>query len=139
MEDFVTWVDTSKLKRTIMRYNDEVSLTTCLPFTAAHYLFLVGRFRSPMSFIFVSVYYISYSPSDRQGHIFFVSAQSRQQFVQHSRHAHHLISSHATKIHFMAIYCTLCIRDLCLNSVVTVVKRSDGRTCTATAPRTGRD
>ena len=24
MEDFVTWVDTSKLKRTIMRYNDEV-------------------------------------------------------------------------------------------------------------------
>lgn len=26
MEDFVTWVDTSKLKRTIMRYNDEVCL-----------------------------------------------------------------------------------------------------------------
>ena len=25
MEDFVTWVDTSKLKRTIMTYNDEVS------------------------------------------------------------------------------------------------------------------
>ena len=24
MEDFVTWVDTSKLKRTIMQYNDEV-------------------------------------------------------------------------------------------------------------------
>ena len=24
MEDFVTWVDTSKLKRTIMAYNDEV-------------------------------------------------------------------------------------------------------------------
>jgi hypothetical protein len=24
MEDFVTWVDTSKLKRTIMKYNDEV-------------------------------------------------------------------------------------------------------------------
>lgn len=24
MEDYVTWVDTSKLKRTIMRYNDEV-------------------------------------------------------------------------------------------------------------------
>ena len=24
MEDFVTWVDTSKLKRTIMTYNDEV-------------------------------------------------------------------------------------------------------------------
>jgi hypothetical protein len=24
MEDFVTWVDTSKLKRTVMRYNDEV-------------------------------------------------------------------------------------------------------------------
>ena len=28
MEDFVTWVDTSKLKRTIARYNDEV----CMPF-----------------------------------------------------------------------------------------------------------
>ena len=28
MEDFVTWVDTSKLKRTIARYNDEV----CAPF-----------------------------------------------------------------------------------------------------------
>ena len=25
MEDFVTWVDTSKLKRTVMEYNDEVS------------------------------------------------------------------------------------------------------------------
>ena len=24
MEDYVTWVDTSKLKRTIMQYNDEV-------------------------------------------------------------------------------------------------------------------
>ena len=26
MEDFVTWVDTSKLKRTIARYNDEVCM-----------------------------------------------------------------------------------------------------------------
>ena len=26
MEDFVTWVDTSKLKRTVMTYNDEVCL-----------------------------------------------------------------------------------------------------------------
>ena len=26
MEDFVTWVDTSKIKRTIARYNDEVRL-----------------------------------------------------------------------------------------------------------------
>lgn len=25
MEDFVTWVDTSARKRTIMKYNDEVS------------------------------------------------------------------------------------------------------------------
>jgi U3 small nucleolar ribonucleoprotein protein IMP3 len=24
MEDFVTWVDTSKLKRTVMEYNDEL-------------------------------------------------------------------------------------------------------------------
>ena len=24
MEDFVTWVDTSKIKRTVMNYNDEV-------------------------------------------------------------------------------------------------------------------
>lgn len=34
MEDFVTWVDTSKLKRTIMKYNDEVcsllaAVSTC--------------------------------------------------------------------------------------------------------------
>lgn len=29
MEDYVTWVDTSKLKRTIMRYNDEVSDALC--------------------------------------------------------------------------------------------------------------
>jgi len=27
MEDFVTWVDTSKLKKTVMRYNDEVGST----------------------------------------------------------------------------------------------------------------
>lgn len=26
MEDFVTWVDTSKLKRTVMQYNDEVRI-----------------------------------------------------------------------------------------------------------------
>jgi len=26
LEDFVTWVDTSARKRTIMKYNDEVSL-----------------------------------------------------------------------------------------------------------------
>lgn len=26
MEDFVTWVDTSARKRTIMKYNDEVSV-----------------------------------------------------------------------------------------------------------------
>ena len=31
MEDFVTWVDTSKLKRTIMSYNDEVHLRLSLP------------------------------------------------------------------------------------------------------------
>lgn len=30
MEDFVTWVDTSKLKRTIMRYNDEVNISSTL-------------------------------------------------------------------------------------------------------------
>lgn len=29
MEDFVTWVDTSKLKRTIMSYNDEVGFVQC--------------------------------------------------------------------------------------------------------------
>ena len=30
MEDFVTWVDQSKLKRTIMKYNDEVCFRFCL-------------------------------------------------------------------------------------------------------------
>jgi hypothetical protein len=29
MEDYVTWVDTSKLKRTIMQYNDEVFAMPC--------------------------------------------------------------------------------------------------------------
>jgi U3 small nucleolar ribonucleoprotein protein IMP3 len=33
MEDFVTWVDTSKLKRTIMNYNDEVQDNLCLTHT----------------------------------------------------------------------------------------------------------
>lgn len=36
MEDFVTWVDTSKLKRTIMSYNDEVRLLSF--FLSALYL-----------------------------------------------------------------------------------------------------
>jgi U3 small nucleolar ribonucleoprotein protein IMP3 len=31
MEDFVTWVDTSKLKRTVMAYNDEVSPSVTSP------------------------------------------------------------------------------------------------------------
>ena len=31
MEDFVTWVDTSKLKRTVMAYNDEVSSSVYSP------------------------------------------------------------------------------------------------------------
>jgi hypothetical protein len=30
LEDFVTWVDTSARKRTIMKYNDEVSNLPCL-------------------------------------------------------------------------------------------------------------
>jgi U3 small nucleolar ribonucleoprotein protein IMP3 len=29
MEDFVTWVDTSKVKRTVMTYNDEVRIFLC--------------------------------------------------------------------------------------------------------------
>lgn len=70
-----------------MRYNDEVSFTRCLPFTVAHHLFLVGRLRSPMSYHFISIYYVSYSPSDRQGHIFFVSTQSM----------HNLYNTHGTR------------------------------------------
>lgn len=31
MEDFVTWVDTSKLKRTVMAYNDEVCPSATFP------------------------------------------------------------------------------------------------------------
>jgi U3 small nucleolar ribonucleoprotein protein IMP3 len=34
MEDFVTWVDTSARKRTIMKYNDEVS---CLLARSSHH------------------------------------------------------------------------------------------------------
>lgn len=29
MEDFVTWVDTSKIKRKIMKYNDKVGVLMC--------------------------------------------------------------------------------------------------------------
>ncbi len=50
MEDFVTWVDTSKLKRTIMSYNDEVGLLiieSCLLFTP---LSLARRLRFAVSF-----------------------------------------------------------------------------------------
>lgn len=41
MEDFVTWVDTSKLKRTIMQYNDEVGAALPCAFYSGAY-----RFRS---------------------------------------------------------------------------------------------
>ena len=41
MEDFVTWVDQSKLKRTIMRYNDEVWLRVC--FRALTYTYSVSQ------------------------------------------------------------------------------------------------
>jgi hypothetical protein len=50
MEDFVTWVDTSKLKRTIMKYNDEVSyfvLSVDLD-TVTNVLSTAGRLRSIM-------------------------------------------------------------------------------------------
>lgn len=54
MEDFVTWVDTSKLKRTIMTYNDEVRflalLYSCCQYGADTY--------SPSSMI--SIYYSQY-------------------------------------------------------------------------------
>ena len=50
MEDFVTWVDTSKLKRTIMQYNDEVRFNL-LYFTAALPPSIAGRFRSVVEFI----------------------------------------------------------------------------------------
>jgi len=43
LEDFVTWVDTSARKRTIMKYNDEVSdCSICLQEVADH---AVGRLR----------------------------------------------------------------------------------------------
>lgn len=43
MEDFVTWVDTSKLKRTIMRYNDEVRISNL--FVVVFCFFCVCWFR----------------------------------------------------------------------------------------------
>ena len=48
MEDFVTWVDTSKLKRTIMQYNDEVRFNL-LCFHCSLTSQLAGRFRSFVS------------------------------------------------------------------------------------------
>jgi hypothetical protein len=49
MEDFVTWVDTSKLKRTIMKYNDEVC---CLaePVKTNSLATPAGRLRSVITF-----------------------------------------------------------------------------------------
>lgn len=41
MEDFVTWVDTSKLKRTVMSYNDEVCF---LAFISSSWLLLLPPF-----------------------------------------------------------------------------------------------
>jgi hypothetical protein len=50
MEDFVTWVDTSKLKRTIMQYNDEV-LFNLFYFHCSLTPSIAGRFRSVIEFI----------------------------------------------------------------------------------------
>ncbi len=47
MEDFVTWVDTSKLKRTILSYNDEVS-----GFSVLMMHLMVNNTRSSMILIF---------------------------------------------------------------------------------------
>lgn len=47
MEDFVTWVDTSKLKRTIMQYNDEVSNTILI-----HCIVLILQFSWTISICF---------------------------------------------------------------------------------------
>jgi U3 small nucleolar ribonucleoprotein protein IMP3 len=42
MEDFVTWVDTSKLKKTVMKYNDEVSTIVKLTNTLFNWTFSAG-------------------------------------------------------------------------------------------------
>lgn len=48
MEDFVTWVDTSKIKRTVMQYNNEVCFLD-YPLLITHFtLFTGGRLRSPV-------------------------------------------------------------------------------------------
>ena len=44
MEDFVTWVDTSKLKRTVMAYNDEVRSYQCANPGFSRLLILCERF-----------------------------------------------------------------------------------------------
>lgn len=43
MEDFVTWVDTSKLKRTVMQYNDEVPQLTILALVNSRVFFFLAR------------------------------------------------------------------------------------------------
>ena len=52
MEDFVTWVDTSKLKRTIMRYNDEVGciFRNIILNSSRSHPFLARRFRLALMF-----------------------------------------------------------------------------------------
>lgn len=58
MEDYVTWVDTSKIKRKIMKYNDKVGflIFTCCRVSVINklFFFIVGRLRSFVNLVFLS-------------------------------------------------------------------------------------
>lgn len=56
MEDFVTWVDTSARKRTIMKYNDEVGDNGSERATPLTPSFSARRLRSALDFAVVCMY-----------------------------------------------------------------------------------
>lgn len=76
MEDFVTWVDTSKIKRTVMNYNDEVSgdkLSCFISYNATSLMTLTSsNLYRPVTFIyflpsFFSLLFVHYSHQRWQG------------------------------------------------------------------------
>lgn len=66
MEDYVTWVDTSKIKRKIMKYNDKVNLLSFHTYSVfdSNIMFvldfLVGRLRSSVNLYFYYYYHHLY-------------------------------------------------------------------------------
>lgn len=85
MEDFVTWVDTSKLKRTIMRYNDEVRSKT---FADIHHVTnspLHSWTTSTCYNVFTQICFLRRFIYGIQGHIFSEPSSSTSSHVLYTR------------------------------------------------------